>query len=423
MQNKGSRIKVALDSDIGELKAVILHRPGPEIENMTPENAERALYSDILNLAVAQNEYQQLEAVLQACATTLHVRTLLEEILQIPGVKEQLVVRICEQENALDLRDMLAGLSPAELAGQLIEGVVLVRDNLTRYLSKERFALQPLHNFFYTRDAAVAMYDEVLICPMAKAVRRREALIMESIFDYHPLLRAKTINPSGQVFFDPATTIEGGDVIVVRSDILLMGYSSRTSSQGIDFIIQRLKRKGQGKSHLLVQQLPPRPESFIHIDMVFTLLDKDCCLVYAPLIVKPNKYRTIHITMEDGKVADIREEDNLLQALAGLGMELTPIYCGGRGDTWIQEREQWHSGANFLALAPGRVVGYGRNVYTIEELSRHGFEIVTAQKAAQDMDNLPPRCAITLEGSELPRGGGGARCMTMPVQRAAVNWP
>ncbi len=423
MKKAGRRVRIEVDSDIGELKAVILHRPGPEIENMTPENAERALYSDILNLAVAQKEYEQLEAVVQACAETLHVRVLLEDILRMPGLKEKLVVRVCEQEKALDLREALSDMPPAELAGRLIEGVVLVRDNLTRYLSKERFALQPLHNFFYTRDAAVAMYDEVLISSMAKAVRRREALIMESIFDYHPLFRAKTINPGGQVFFDPAATIEGGDVIVVRSDILLMGYSSRTSSQGIDFIIERLKRKVRGKSHLLVQELPSRPESFIHIDMVFTLLDKDCCLVYAPLIVKPNKYRTIHITLEGGRVAGISEEENLLRALDGLGMELTPVYCGGRGDTWVQEREQWHSGANFLALAPGRVVGYGRNVYTIEELDRHGFEIVTAQQAARDMENLPRKCAITLEGSELPRGGGGARCMTMPVRRAAVDWP
>lgn len=422
MQDREKKIQVNVDSDIGALKAVIVHRPGPEIENMTPESAERALYSDILNLGVARKEYEQLEAVLQASANTLHVRNLLEDILELPGVREKLVVRICEQENALDLRDVLLDLDTVELAGQLIEGVVLVRDNLTRYLSKERFALQPLHNFFYTRDAAVSLYDEVLISPMAKAVRRREALIMESIFDYHPLLGAPTINPSGQVFFDPATTIEGGDVIVVRPDILLMGYSSRTSSQGIDFVIERLKRKGGQRRHLVVQELPTKPESFIHLDMVFTLLDKDCCLVYAPLIVKPNKYRTIHITIAGGQVADIGEEDNLLKALGKLGMDLEPVYCGGHGDTWVQEREQWHSGANFLALAPGRVVGYGRNVYTIEELSRHGFEIVGAPRAAEDMDILPRRCAIVLDGSELPRGGGGARCMTMPVCRGPVNW-
>ncbi|MBI9060128.1 MAG: arginine deiminase [Labilibaculum sp.] len=425
-------VELDVRSEIGELEGVILHTPGSEVENMTPENAERALYSDILNLAVARDEYKQLSSVLGEIAETYQVKDLLANVLADEKAKEAIIDKICAMEpqiavkgNTYCIKDFLLEQTPKDLASLLIEGVPLKRDNLTKFLSEERYSLRPLHNFFFTRDASMSVLDEVLIGKMANGVRDRESLIMQAIFDYTPGFKTKTVNPIENPAMDPNCMIEGGDVLIARDDILIIGNGTRTTTQGIDFILaQLLTQKDKSFRHVLVQELPSSPESFIHLDMVFTLLDKDKCMVYEPLIIRPNKYQTVHITIENGKVLNIKRENNLLQALKKLGMDLKPIYCGGNNDPWNQEREQWHSGANFFAIGPGKVVGYGRNIHTMEEMNKNGFEILRAKDIIRHKVELSDydKYVITIDGSELPRGGGGARCMTMPIRRKPVNW-
>jgi arginine deiminase len=411
------KLSVDIRSEIGELESVILHSPGAEVENMTPENAERALYSDILNLNIGLAEYSQMLGVLSKVAKTCEVRELLQQVLELPTAREELVNNICRNENTGGIRDQLLDLPADALSTALIEGVLLEKDNLTKFLSKGRYELMPLHNFFFMRDSAVCLSNKVLISKMASVVRERESIIMESIFTHHPDFGTETINPAHWPHL-PDITIEGGDVIVAREDVLLVGTGTRTTSQGIDFLLAWYRQEKLSK-HILVQELPVKPESFIHLDMVFTMLDHDKCMVYEPVILKPNKLQTVHIVVENGKVVSIFNEENLLSALNKLGFDLEPVICGGTADPWTQQREQWHSGANFFAIAPGKVIGYARNTYTLDELSKHGFEIIKAKSIIKCHTNISDykKCVIAIEGSELARGGGGARCMTMPVKR------
>lgn len=419
-------MKTSVHSEIGKLEGVVIHTPGSEVENMTPENAERALYSDILNLSIAAVEYQQLKGVLQKVSKVFEVKSLLSDILNDDSVKEQLLAQIFEAEK-LNNSSALFDLPPARLTELLIEGLPLQKNNLTNYLSNERFLLRPLHNLFFTRDSAMGMNDHMLVGKMANPVRERESVIMNAIFKHHPDIETGILNPAtpnSGILPNVKSTIEGGDVQIARDDIFVIGTGMRTSTQGIDFIIENIKQLKTDKHHIIVQELPESPESFIHLDMVFTFLNTNECMVYPPVIFGMSRFRTIHIEIENGQVSRIEEFPNILAALKTLGMDLKPIYCGGKGDPWVQEREQWHSGANFLAFAPGKIIGYKRNSHTIDELNANGYEVLAANDviSGKVSPNDYEKCVVTIAGSELARGGGGARCMTQPICRAKVNW-
>ncbi|MDE7074272.1 MAG: arginine deiminase [Odoribacter sp.] len=423
-------VEINVHSEIGKLNGVILHTPGEEVENMTPESAEGALYSDIINLSIAREEYKQISGVLSKLTKTYEVRDLLCNILQNKETKKEVLDRIERIEPSLgetspkgSLKEHLMEQSASDLARLLIEGVEMEKDNLTKFLSKDWYALPPMHNFFFTRDASMSMYNEVLIGRMANSIRDRESVIMQSIFDFTPEFKTKTLTiPPVTGSAQRIRTIEGGDVLIARDDILLIGNGARTSTQAIDMLIYEfIRRKSDKAQHIIVQQLPHSPESFIHLDMVFTLLDRDKCMAFAPLILNPGSYQTVHIKVQNGKLQSIRSEKNLLTALKKLGMELEPVLCGGTDD-WNQEREQWHSGANFFAVGPGKVLGYARNNYTMEAMNNAGFEIIKANDVINDRVQLSAyeKYVITIDGSELPRGGGGARCMTMPINRSEL---
>ena len=416
-------MSVNVTSEIGKVEGVIVHTPGKEVENMTPRNAERALYSDILNLSVVDKEYSSFKNILTRFTKVYEVIELLSEIITNEEAKNSLIDNVCKNENIIGLKDHLLELPNNQLSKILIDGLPLVQDNLTKYLSGGRYSLEPLHNSFFTRDASITVRDKVLIAIMSNNVRKRESIIMESIFNFHPELKAETVNPQKSIYYNDKITIEGGDVFVPREDIVMVGVGARTTSQGVDFILERVKENGE-RRHIIIQELPKKPESFIHLDMVFTFLDKNHCMIYEPVIKHRYDYKTIHITVDNGKVESITERKDLLEALSILGMDLSPINCGGHGDLWTQEREQWHSGANLFALAPGQVIGYGRNERTMEELGNNGFDVLNSKDILKGKVKLEDhsKFVITLPGSELARGGGGCRCMTMPVKREKISW-
>ena len=413
------RINVCVNSEIGKLEHVLIHTPGVELENMSPETAHNYLYSDILNLQVAQKEYSYFKGVLKKVAVVHEIGDMLTDILRNPTIKSNLVDRICKSENVSYLTEYLKSLDAELLSNMLIEGVHL-KDISS--IDDNYFSLLPLPNLFFMRDASFTMFDNLMISNMATKVRAREAIILEAIYNYHPMLDATVVNPAMKYSTLETGIMEGGDIHIVRDDIVLSGKSARTNMHGIQALVDHLKTK-PGVKHLIFQELPLQPESFIHLDMVFTMLDVNRCMAYKPVIMS-NEYKTFHITI-DGQKAVGKEVPNLIVALNELGVPVEPIFCGGGDDeSFYPAREQWHSGTNFFCFAPGKFLGYARNQHTIQAINDAGFEVLTAADVVNGKVNINSykKCVVTFEGNELSRGGGGARCMTMPIQRQAVDF-
>ena len=273
-------INVSVNSEIGKLQHVLVHTPGPELEKVTPENAHTFLFSDILNMQVAQKEYGYFKKVLQKVAQVHEISDLLTDILRMESVKNGLIDRVCKVEDKAFLAPYLKSLSAEDLSRQLIEGVRL--EDVT-YINKDPYALLPIPNLFFMRDASFTMFDNIMISNMATTVRARECMILNSIYNLHPLFETKVINPVLNYDIKGEGTVEGGDVQIIRDDVVICGLGSRTNMHGVEAIVEHLKTK-PGVKHLIFQELPLEPESFIHLDMVFTMLDVNRCMIIYNII-------------------------------------------------------------------------------------------------------------------------------------------
>lgn len=384
---------------------------------MTPSNANEALYSDILSKHIVDKEYAAFCGVFEKWCKVYYVSDLLSDLLESDDVRQWLVAESCRLDGCRHLEDWLLQQPSSVLAQHLIEGVPYHYDTDPQEFEAVRYTLKPLYNLFFTRDASSSLYGEVLINAMSFAVRERESLIYRAIFDQQ--FGAKTFSAKD---WDGSARTEGGDVQVGGPDLLCIGQGIRTNAKGVAFLAHKYAKE-RGRFNVLVQELPHQPESFIHLDMVHTFLGSHQVMAYQPMIEKTGIFAgkaTTLLSCDNGKVS-AREYPNMLAGLKACGMDMEPVYCGGP-DNWYQEREQWHSGANFFALGDGKVIGYERNVRTIEALSKAGFAVLPAAEVCSGrvrMDDYE-KFVVTFEASELPRGGGGARCMTMPVSRDRI---
>lgn len=416
LSENSTRTKVNVSSEIGRLNAVLLHRPGPEIECMTPATAAEALYSDILNKGIVDDEYRYFCGVFEKVTKVYYVVDILEHLLEDDDLCNSLVTQSCKAEEADYLVDDLMVMPIKDIAKALIEGFRYREGKDPERYAARRYVLRPLYNLFFTRDASSSVYDRVLINSMSFDVRKRENLIYKAIFKHY--FNCEIMNAQD---WNHAAHTEGGDVQIGRPDLLCIGQGIRTDAKGIEFLAHTFKEKP--KFNIIVQQLPHHPESFIHLDMVYTFLDRDRCMIYEPMLRKTAEFAgkaTTLIEIDNGKVK-YHDCKDMLQALKRVGLDMEPVFCGGE-DLWMQQREQWHSGANFFAMAPGKVIGYRRNSHTIEALDKAGFSVLKAEDVAEGRVSIDDykRCVVTFAASELPRAGGGARCMTMPINRCEL---
>ncbi|HKB70353.1 MAG TPA: arginine deiminase family protein, partial [Thermoanaerobaculia bacterium] len=291
------------------------------------------------------------------------------------------------------------------------------------------YVLPPLPNSFFVRDPQTVLGDRVILGSMATSARLREPLLSGYVFQYSRRFeRPKDFFVFREFSTDftrlsTATSrpsLEGGDILIPREDILLVGISERTSKATVEHLAASLKEGKTGIKKIFTVEIPAR-RSYMHLDTVFTMISRDECLCYGPMIVKggPEEADVYQVTLT-GREITYTSKGSLLEVLKENGIDLKPVACGG-SDPIQQQREQWTDGANAFALAPGVIVCYERNVRTAEELSRRGYKILYEDDILMGRDELElwtdKKYAIQIAGPELSRARGGPRCMTMPLAR------
>jgi arginine deiminase len=406
---------VDITSEIGLLRSVLVHTPGAELRAVTPGNKGDYLYDDIIQLETAQREHRLFVAVLQRFAEVLEVADLLAEALERPEAREYFVRATLDVVPSDLLGARLKDLEPAAMARLIVEGVEAEGGPLARALNSAGYVLPPLPNLFFPRDVGVVIGRHGVVGSMRHGARWTEELLIRTLFAFHPSLSNAGLLYDGSEERRNDYTLEGGDVHVLRPDLLVVGFSARSSPAALDHLCEVAFRE-TAVTDVLVVVMPKEPTA-IHLDMLFTQVDDGLCVVYPPYFVGPERRAVLH--RRKGREA-VREMPDFFSALKDVGSAMEPVFAGGTRRA-AQEREQWTSGCNFLALKPGVVVSYRRNEGTIEALKQVGFRAVSAVDfvAFDDWLDTKHRTVITIEGDELVRGGGGPRCMTMPLRRTA----